>query len=254
MKLIINNYFQDFVEIHNDAEYFDPRENKGCTDEEIQFINQLIHPFMIPQIVHKYLKFCGKKYRNTSSLFQSIVKAQQMEENKEFFKRRKFLILEYSPEGSVYCGIKTDDLHLDNPPYYICESGILKEEEFTLRFDYFIGPTLLKELQDSFIKEGIYYEENKTAYEIKQLIIEMYDILEKDNSIQTYTDISNQLRRLCVRTRSIALSKSNCEDFVKRIERTLSMHNDIFTKSEDLKLLKDILILKLNLFSKWANG
>lgn len=240
-----HDHFQDFVKIHNESDFFDCRENQGCTDEEIQSINKLIYPFKIPEIIQKYLKYCGKLYMNNHSFFNSILDAQNFKINQSLLQNKQFLILEYSEESSVQCGIKIEDLYLENPPYYTCETE--RSEDFYLLFDHFIGIVKLNELEESMIRRYIYFEENQLTYEIKQLIIEMYDLLEKESSFPEIKTISNKLRRFCCETYFISLSgqEANRKEFTLRLKKELSNQN-LYVKSKAFAILKNKLSLKLN--------
>ncbi len=188
------------IRLHEKSEFLDRRELKGCTQDELYKISQLIGlEKKIPLVLKEYLLYCGKWYCNVGRFYHSIINANNYEINKKLLSEKEYLILEYSEESSVQCGYKYEELSLEDPPYYTCETE--NKSDFYQIQNSLCSNERLDEVAKRLNKYDKYYRDNQDAYSLKQNLIELYSYLEiniqKENRPQ---NIINSLRRLAQET------------------------------------------------------
>ena len=216
------NYVQldSFVEVHQCFEHFDEREHQGCTIEEIKTVENIISPYgQLPVVLREYLTYCGKWYSNLGQLYKNILSSNKYKQNQDLLSSNLFWVLEYSVESSVQCGFRVLDTHLDNPPYYTCETEVT--EDFYLLFDHFMHEERIEQTFNRLLREEKYFRKNKPLFEIKQSLINLYSKLEVEKSSAEISKLIDLLRRLTASTYYAANTKNLKANFLSKIDNSL---------------------------------
>lgn len=185
-------YLSSLIKSWENNPYFDPRENKGCTIEEIDEWKTLIAPYMkrMPKAIEEDLSYFGKYRLNWFGLYLA---------NKKFLLEEEMVDLKDELSTGFwmcydgYLGVVCDDRQIlqylrqnqvfkikdyDNPP--LChKDGHIEDDDveitvtcakYTDDYSY-----MLSQLVDEY---KAHYAANPKAYNLKQALVELYSEIE----------------------------------------------------------------------------
>lgn len=184
-------YLTKVINKWNKSPFFDERENKGCTIEEINQLKKFISPYFkkIPKVIEEDLFYFGKYRYNQLGIYllnqMETIRDQEADIENELnsgfwiFGANHFGI--FSSENSFENYFNNNKVLLkdfDDPPYFMKTGDeddndlqiTLIKEKYSLIYDYWI--------EDFFKRYNEYFSENSKDFMVKQCLVELYSELE----------------------------------------------------------------------------
>ncbi|MEM9917719.1 MAG: hypothetical protein AAF990_06465 [Bacteroidota bacterium] len=221
--------------------FFDVRENKGCSPEEVKSLKEFLQPykFTLPKVIEEELLLFGKFVHNWDGLFFNMQLAFSDKEFDYFEElKRGFWVLQ-APDTSIQIiGLKIEELS-DDPPLQSKWPGDDDDDSYELELlatSYSKTITYFgKYYMDKYTS---FYQSNPKAYEYKQSIIELYSAVE---SLSEFHDsisnpVSNPWRYPC---RTMRLNAGRIHSSPSRIPETAKEIHFIFKRPEFVELLQN---------------
>lgn len=207
-------YLKNTIKRYKSNPYFDVREHKGCSEDEINQIKKLLAPHFqrIPLAIEDDLRYYGKFRQNEKGIYLQMLEAVEdggVDLEKELdlgfwvladghfgvFTDNSSYLSQFIDNGNL------DDKDYDDPPY--CHKTGDKEDndlnvhiclkKYSERFHYSKDNDFLKNYNQ-------FYPNNLTAYKFKQLLVDFYSEIE-DNLLRMTNEHQKRYNYLVTRIR-----------------------------------------------------
>lgn len=250
----------EFVKMCSDSIYYDLRENQGCSESQIEEINNILGEFgyHIPASIKQELLYAGIFINNGRGIYLEIIETiKYYQDFKQDISQGYwnmsdggfgvFLRSDSPLKEYVTNSFLTEEDVFENPAF--ChKTGDLLDDDISIHVYYQRYSDKVISVQKKILdKYNLFYERNPHAYKFKQAMVEVYSLIENlikniddNDEIDLYKRIIQELRigagRLLFNRKSTVLyedmlsklDKGNRYDYNSRVMTLLVSRSSVF--------------------------
>jgi hypothetical protein len=252
-------YLTKFIEFYANLEYFDPRENMGCSFDEVYEIDKSFKKFGmgLPLVLEEELLFCGKFRCNVLGTYHRIYNSIK---NKFYKPENKlsngFFVIDegdfgifLNKESYFLEFVKINDLKnigSDDPPYFH-KIGDIEDDDIEISICLNNYSQKFDTQNDNFSEQySTFYRKNQAQYFFKQKVVDLYSLIEHQIEFENeriniiFNALAQRLRQECynIMFRNINLIFDEVCYQVESSFKTISSQNYQLSNSDNDKARK----------------